>query len=54
MAADELQKGVFLARASRSNTIDFAEIASTIADTHNGQEASMYPRLFELFVHFLG
>lgn len=37
-----------------SQSINFAEIASTIADTRNGQEASMYPRLFELFVHFLG
>jgi SAM-dependent methyltransferase len=35
-------------------SISFAEIASTIADTRNGQEASMYPRLFELFIHFLG
>jgi hypothetical protein len=43
-----------VARQPRNNTIDFAEIASTIADTRHGQEASMYPRLFELFVHFLG
>lgn len=34
--------------------VSFAEIASTIADTRNGQEATMYPRLFELFIHFLG
>jgi hypothetical protein len=43
-----------VARQPRNSTIDFAEIASTIADTRNGQEASMYPHLFDLFVHFLG
>lgn len=38
----------------KSNKVDFAELASTIVDTRNGQEATMYPRLFELFIHFLG
>ncbi|WP_439544679.1 N-6 DNA methylase [Sandarakinorhabdus sp.] len=37
-----------------ANKIDFTEIAADIAATCNGQEASMYPRLFQLFVHFLG
>ncbi len=43
-----------MARRPHNNTIDFADIASTIGDTRNGQEASMYPHLFDLFVHFLG
>lgn len=43
-----------MARQPRKNTIDFAEIASTLADTRNGQEASMYPHLADLFMHFLG
>lgn len=43
-----------MARPPRTNTADFADIASTLADTRNGQEASMYPHLFELFVHVLG
>ncbi len=43
-----------MARRPLRNAIEFAEIASTIADTRNGQEASMYPHLFQLFVHFLG
>lgn len=43
-----------MARQPRRHAIDFAEIASTVADTGNGQEASMYPRLAELFIHFLG
>lgn len=38
----------------KSKGADFAELASIIADTHNGQEASMYPHLHTLFVEHLG
>lgn len=41
-------------QARRGPEIRFREIAEALRETRAGQEASMYPRLFQLFVHFLG
>lgn len=43
-----------MARQPKRNAIAFADIVASITDTKPGQEASMYPRLAELFMHFLG
>jgi hypothetical protein len=43
-----------VARQPKNNAISFVDIVSAITDTKPGQEASMYPRLAELFMHFLG
>ena len=43
-----------MARQPNNNAISFADVVSAITDTKPGQEASMYPRLAELFMHFLG
>ena len=43
-----------MARQPRRNEIAFADIATALTETKAGQEASMYPRLAELFMHFLG
>lgn len=43
-----------MARGPRGQQIRFADIAEALLETRAGQEASMYPRLFQLFVHFLG
>jgi SAM-dependent methyltransferase len=43
-----------VARKSAEKSGDFAGIVATLTDTKSGQEASMYPRLAELFMQILG
>lgn len=37
-----------------TQAVQFDDVAQALLETRAGQEASMYPRLVELFVHFLG
>lgn len=43
-----------MARGLREQRVRFADIVEALLETRAGQEASMYPRIFQLFVHFLG